>query len=476
MISKENPTNTPVDTPKVEEASGGRCTTRRAARETREQGIAPPSASLEIPIYRPFALVALVVTLGLATPIGAIALYRLFAPAGPVPMIWLRLHAHLQIFGFAGVLIMGVAHHLILRFGHRPIRRPASTPWILALTILGLGGRVAATMAGGATASGLWIASGVAESLAFGVFAAWVTARVRATEPRFTSDWLMVTGAWWFAVALAVETMSLAAAATAGPDPVAVIPGPGLYAMGLYGGVFGWVLGVAMRAVPMFLSGRRVGRLGGAVLTGLNGGVLLMLLAEIWPPASRHAQALHALGDLAVAIAFVVGAVAVGAWQRQPRRALSLLMDRTETRFFRLAFACAGLAVVGLSVGAALTLAGAPPHGLLADATRHLLSVGFLIGMICAMGFRFVPVIEGVRIAVPGARLVAFWALALAVLLRTAEMGADYLHEGFLRAAAVSGFLAWVALLAWGLAVGLTMIRGAALRRSTSSAIETNLQ
>ena len=48
--------------------------------------------------------------------------------------------------------------------------------------------------------------------------------------------------------------------------------------------------------------------------------------------------------------------------------------------------------------------------------------------------------------------------------LRTSELGADYLHEGFLRAAA-SGFLAWAALAAGGLAIALTMRRGAAARR-----------
>ncbi len=81
------------------------------------------------------------------------------------------------------------------------------------------------------------------------------------------------------------------------------------------------------------------------------------------------------------------------------------------------------------------------------------------------MGFRFLPVIEGVRVALPWARHVAFWMLLAAVALRTAELGADYLHEGFLRAAALSGFLAWLALAAWGLAVALTMRRGAAARR-----------
>ena len=48
---------------------------------------ARPSHVLEAPLYRPFALLALGVTLGVATPIGAITLYRFYAPAGPVPDI-----------------------------------------------------------------------------------------------------------------------------------------------------------------------------------------------------------------------------------------------------------------------------------------------------------------------------------------------------------------------------------------------------
>ncbi len=362
---------------------------------------------------------------------------------------------------------MGVAHHLILRFSHRPIRRTPFTAWMLGFAVLGLGSRVAATMSGGMSARSLWITSGLAESLAFTIFAIWVTGVIRATKPRFRSDWLMVTGAWWFAGGLAVETVALIRAAVAGIDPAAAIPGPGLYAMGIYGGILGWVLGVAMRVAPMFLTGRSVGRTGGFALASLNTGVVLAVLAEAWPPGSHPALVLSALGDLGVAAAMVATGVAVGAWRPEPRRAIAIHLDRTEVRFFRLAFAFAGLATVGLLVDAVLTLSGAPPHGFLADATRHLLTIGFMIGMICAMGFRFIPVIEGVRIAVPGARLVAFWTLLLAVVLRTAELGADYVHEGFLRPAAISGFLAWVALAAWGLAAGLTMVRGAALRRRT---------
>lgn len=464
MIPQDTPTTTSAQRGSARGVAGTRCTSRRAAREARERGVAPPSASLETAIYRPFALVALAVTLGAATPIGAIMLFRLFAAAGPMPAIWPRLHAHLQIFGFGGILIMGVGHHLILRFAHRPIRLPASATWILVLVVAGIGSRIAASFGGEATVP-LWLTSGIAETLAFAAFAAWVTNGIRTTEPRFLSDWLLVTGAWWFVVALAAETASLASAAAAARDPAAAVPGPGLYPMGLYGGIFGWVLGVAMRVVPMFIQGRTVGRLGGTVLASLNGGVILSVLAEAWNPASRPAQIAMAVGDLGVVAALVSAGVAVGAWKPEPERALAIHLDRAEARFFRFAFACAGLAAAGLVAAAVLTLGGEPPRGLLADAIRHLLAVGFMFGMICAMGFRFVPVIEGVRMAIPRARSVAFWSLTLAVILRTAELGADYVHEDFLRLASVSGFLAWVALLAWGLAVGLTMVRGARLRR-----------
>ncbi len=448
----------------VGDTSGARCTSRREAREARERG-AKPAGSFESPIYRPFALLALAVTVGVATPTGAITLYRLYAPAGPVPAIWPRLHAHLQLFGFVGLLIMGVGHHLVLRFAHLPVRRPLLAPWILGLVAIGLGARVAAAVAEGAPARILWPASGIAEAAAYALFAVWVAARVRDTKPRFTSDWLMVSGAWWFAVGVAAEAVGLIGAAVAGPDPAGATPGPGLYAMALYGGVFGWVLGVAMRVAPMFLAGRKVGRMGGPALLALNSGVLLGLLAEAWPPDSPAGQTFLALSDLGVATALIVGALSVGAWQREPRRAIALHLDRTEARFFRLAFASAGLAALGLVAGAVLTLAGVP-LGLLTDATRHLLTIGFVIGAICAMGFRFLPVIEGARLAVPWARDVAFWSLALAVLLRTAGVGADYLDERFLRPAAASGFLALMALMAWGLAVVLTMLRGAAARRA----------
>ncbi len=447
-----------------EQSARSRCTARRAAREARERGAFPAPSSLEAPLYRPLALLALIASLGVATPLGAIALYRLYASADPVPGVWISLHAHLQIFGFAGLLIMGIAPHLLLRFRHAPIERPKVLPWIVGLAVLGVGTRLGAAALAGSSVAFPWIVAEVAELSAYVIFAAWVTAGNRAAAPRFVSDWLLVTGAWWFVAALALEAGGIWRAVATGLPPATAIPGPGLYAMGLYGGIFGWVLGVAMRVAPMFFAERRVSALSGLVPFSLNGGVFLSLLAEAWDPAARTHQALSALGELGVAAALVLGALAVGAWRPESRRALRLFGDRAETRFFRLAFSCAGLGAAGLLVGAISDLAGSPVPGLLADATRHLLTVGFLVGMVLAMGFRFLPVIEGVRLSLPWIRQAVFSCLGLSVLLRTGELLAGY-SRGVLPLAAISGFLAWIALAAWGLAVLLTMVQGAALRR-----------
>ncbi len=202
MSPQDNPNPARVQTRSPENRPGRRCVARRVAREARERGAIPPPGSLEIPIYRPFALLALTVTLG------------------------------------------------------------------------------------------------ITETLAFAIFAAWVTAGLRATEPRFPSDWLMATGAWWFAVALASQTA---------------------------------------------VTGRRVGRLGIPALVGLNAGVLLAVLAGHLPPTSPATQTLLALAGLGMVTSLLAGGVAVGAWRPEPRQAVPLHLDRIESRFFRFAFACAAL-------------------------------------------------------------------------------------------------------------------------------------
>jgi hypothetical protein len=70
----------------------------------------------EPPVYRPFALLGLSAALAGGIPLGVWLLAWLYLGVAAVPAEWILLHAHLQIVGFFGTLIMGVAQHLLPRF------------------------------------------------------------------------------------------------------------------------------------------------------------------------------------------------------------------------------------------------------------------------------------------------------------------------------------------------------------------------
>src|SRR5690348_4875104 len=102
----------------------------------------PVIAASELPVYRPFALLALAVALLAGIPLGLWLLGWLYLGLPAVPPRWLLLHAHLQIFGFFGTLIMGMAQHLLPRFTGRPVSRSRLLRVSLGLQAAGLALRV----------------------------------------------------------------------------------------------------------------------------------------------------------------------------------------------------------------------------------------------------------------------------------------------------------------------------------------------
>jgi hypothetical protein len=113
------------------------------------------SPSREPPVYRPFATLALASTVLGGTPLGALLLWRLHGGAvsgsAPVEPEWVLLHAHFQLFGFFGTLILGVAHHLVPRFAGQPVAPSRLVPRLVGLVAAGLVLR-SAGMATGITA------------------------------------------------------------------------------------------------------------------------------------------------------------------------------------------------------------------------------------------------------------------------------------------------------------------------------------
>lgn len=395
--------------------------------------------------YRPFALLAFGTAVLAGTPIGLWQLAALHAGAPPVPRHWVLAHASLQIAGFFGTLIVGVAQHLLPRFTGRPVTAPALFRWLWVALALGIALRIAGAAVPWPAAAP---AGAVLQAAAFAGFAGWVW-RMLAPPPLRLLRWHLTIGATWFALACALEAAARVAGIAGGagaPDPRIV---RAAHAMALLGGVLGWVTGVLLRAGPMFVAGWQVpAPLARVMPWALGVAAALTATGEALAPrfpggvvAARAGETL-ALGMLAAVV------LAAGALRRAGGRALPMLSrSPAEASIFRLAVACALAATAGAAAATLLSARGLA-WPLLEDAVRHLLTVGVLASVAVAMAFRLVPVIESRPLPWPGARLFALWMLAGAAALRTAQVAVGAGWETPRLLVAASGILAWAALAA----------------------------
>jgi len=395
----------------------------------------------EAPVYRPFALLAFATTLAVGTPVGGWMLAWLYWDAPAAPVAWVLLHAHLQIFGFFATLIPGVAPHLFDRFAGHPVPRRPVTPWVLGLLAAALALRISGTWAAAPT---LVLAASLLQAAAFLLFASWVRRVLDPPELAFLRFHLTASTGW-LALACLLETILRWRALELGlaSPPLATLRA--VHAMAIFGGVLGWVLGVLLRAGPMFVPGWSVPpRTARAIPWALALGVLVTLAGEAGAWRGATGTALARLGELLALGTVVVIAVSGGVFRRA--RGVLPVVSRSaeESRIFRLAAVSAVGAPAAVAVTAAAAALGAQVH-LLTDAARHLVAVGFLTSVVVAMAFRLIPVLEGVALPWPGLRRVAFWALLGGVALRTAELGAAYGAPAIAPLVPLSGVLVWVA-------------------------------
>lgn len=392
-------------------------------------------------IYRRFALLAFATTLAVGTPIGGWMLAQLYWGAPAAPNAWVLLHANLQIFGFFATLIPGVAPHLFDRFtGHAVPRRPLM-PWILGVLVAAFVLRMSGTWA---VSPALVLAAALLQAAAFVLFAFWVLRALDPPELAFLRRHL--TGSTgWLALACVFEAVLRWRALDLGLAAPPLAAMRAVHAMAVFGGVLGWVLGVLLRAGPMFVPGWNVPpRTARAIPWALAVGVCVTLAGETGAWHGATGRALARLGEFVALGTAAVVATSGGVFRRA--RGVLPMVSRSaeESRIFRLAAASAVGAVAGSAVAAIMAALGAETH-LIADAARHLLTVGFLTSVVAAMAFRLVPVLERVALPWPGLRRVAYWALVGGVLLRTAEIGAAYGVPAVALLVPLSGPLVWVA-------------------------------
>jgi hypothetical protein len=376
----------------------------------------------------------------------------LYAGAPAVTVEWRLLHASLQIFGFFGTLIVGVAHHLFARFTGRATARSALTHPVLALLLAGLALRVAGTW--GASPAAV-LAGAALQALGFLVFSVWVW-RCLDPPPLGPLRRHLAASSGWIAAACLCETFLRLRAVNAGLAVPPLDAMRAVHSMALLGGVIGWVSGVLLRAGPMFAPRWNVPAGLARALPWLYGlGAALAAVGE-WSSDGRAAR----LGELVV-FGSVAAMVIAGGVLRQAGATLPMVSrSAEESRIFRLGVASLGAAVVGAAAGVAIAWGGGEAQ-LLTDAVRHLVAVGFLTAVAIAMTFRLIPVLEGRALPWPRLRTAALWALAAGVVLRSAETLLGLGWGWMAPAVALSGLFVWAAVLCAG-----ANLLGAVLRRS----------
>ncbi len=316
---------------------------------------------------------------------------------GSLSQAWLQAHGQAQIFGWVGSFILGIGFYSLTKMQSTlsfPVRA-AWTSWVM--WTLG----IAMRWIGGVTGWQWRILlplSGVLQLIACLLFYRAVRRHRPADPAHRTEAWMVVVIAATiaFLVAVAVNCAALVRLALYGTSPALPhVFDQQLVVLAVWGVLVPTIWGFNARWLPVFAGFRKPDGIRLLVAYGLSvAGVVAVFLQ--WLPIAAVLFLLAAL--LAID--------ALHVWEPAVQPAKLLHVHRTFPLFIRVAY-------VWLVVSCVLdALAVRYDHaGGIWGASRHALTVGFVAGMVFAIGQRVLPAFCGMRI-LWSTRLM-FWSLLL---------------------------------------------------------------
>ena len=369
--------------------------------------------------WLPFVWASIVAaaTAGFGFGAAAFAVSALGLKAGGWWPAMTQAHGHLQIFGWGGLMALGVGFFFLPRLRGAPLAAPSLQPWILGLMVAGLALRAIAqpvlAVAGGVVLGAALAASGLLELAAVTLAVGALAATARGGPPLRQRPGLVPVlpylvvafVALWLALA-ANAVLTIAAAWSL--DPLVSFRGDSLVVqMGLAGFLVPVSVAMSARSFPLFLW-LRVPSSSALRLSLVP--FLVGLALRLWgtmggPPAGAL------VGDLlegAALVAFAVVVQVVPLRRREGRRP-SEDPHYVKPVEYLLVPAYVWLVVAGLldvASGAQLFGFSLPAS---ADMEIHALGSGFLTLLILGMGQRMLPGFASRQLASVG----LVWATAL---------------------------------------------------------------
>jgi len=407
----------------------------------------------------PFSRVAPV--LGAALLIGAsggfvlatvLTLTRAFhVPTGVWWVALAQAHGHLQLYGWAGLFILGVAFHFLPRLRGAGLAYPQAIPWLLGTLVAGIVLRGIGQPLFAATGQGIWkiamVTSGVVELVAFLGFLTIVIATAMqgpklSTRPQLQKTLPFLVGIFaslglaaiinLFNVSMA-SVVAVAGVVPASDDALNVT-------LGLLGFLVPMALTMSAQTLPMYAGLEpfprklfwplAIGYFGGLALAlvGIGSGIgwleglgTLLVGAVLLIFVGLFMRLMRARGKLPQRVAKL--APEPEAAEHHYRRQIS--SDRSAYGpFVALVASAYTWAIVG---GALLVIDGiagvldlGAPFSL--DAARHSLAIGFIALLICGIAPRMVPGFSGGHILSAKLVTATLWLGNSAAILRVGSL------------------------------------------------------
>jgi len=372
----------------------------------------------------------------------------------PTGVWWVALaqaHGHLQLYGWAGLFILGVAFHFLPRLRGAGLAYPQAIPWLLGTLVAGIVLRGIGQPLFAATGQGIWkiamVTSGVVELVAFLGFLTIVIATAMqgpklSTRPQLQKTLPFLVGIFaslglaaiinLFNVSMA-SVVAVAGVVPASDDALNVT-------LGLLGFLVPMALTMSAQTLPMYAGLEpfprklfwplAIGYFGGLALAlvGIGSGIgwleglgTLLVGAVLLIFVGLFMRLMRARGKLPQRVAKL--APEPEAAEHHYRRQIS--SDRSAYGpFVALVASAYTWAIVG---GALLVIDGiagvldlGAPFSL--DAARHSLAIGFIALLICGIAPRMVPGFSGGHLLSAKLVTATLWLGNSAAILRVGSL------------------------------------------------------
>ncbi len=398
------------------------------------------------------AMTALLLALLVGFPLGILAAYGGARDIG-LGVRWtplIQAHGHLQVMGWLGLFLVGVAFQVVPRFKQVPLRLPVLVRPAIALIALGLAARTASQpYADGHLASAIMLTSAVAEALGVAAFVASITATLISARRKYY-DWYLFSACGWLAASAVANVIVVRELALDRQTVIPTVKDDPLLTMQLFGSIALFIFGVSIRILPHFLSLRPPSVAWLLPALFLYNAGLIVRVGSGWVAAYAdwaRPDELYALTAYAMAGGVLILLLALKLHLPGLPRDTGE-SDRGHMKVIRTAYGWLAVAFV-IDVWFATRLLGTwTPDFLQAGVVRHAFALGFATQMVLGVGRRLLPALATRPVRHRLVLDISFWTLNVAIAMRVGHalfpVGSALFRFDHI---AASGALALIALL-----------------------------